>query len=109
MALPPQPLVAGYSVRYDGQTVSIYAPDGSTSYHDVSTGRPVSWESRGVRYALSIEQQFVDEQLMERYRQHPGMVGGSPFSARFRLTVSPWFRAPRAYFRFRSRKIHIHG
>ncbi|GAC58166.1 hypothetical protein GOHSU_31_00270 [Gordonia hirsuta DSM 44140 = NBRC 16056] len=109
MALPPQPLVAGYHARYDGHALYVEAPDGSTSMHEISPGRPVSWKHRGVRYTLSIEQQFVDEQLRERYRQHPGMTGASPYGAEFRLTVTPSLLAPWGYFRARSRQIYLQG
>ena len=89
MALPPLPISPNYSFGYLDDTLFVRAADGPGEEIRLAPGESYAWEDDGVRYSLTFVERRTDEELRERYRRGPMMVGPSPHSGIFELAVEP--------------------
>ena len=89
MALPPLPISPNYSFGYLDDTLFVRAADGPGEEIRLAPGESYAWDDEGLRYSLTFVERRTDEELLERYRRGPMMVGRSPHSGIFELAVEP--------------------
>ena len=89
MALPPLPLSPNYAFGYLDESLVVSSANGPGQQVHLEVGESYSWTDENVDYRLTLLARNTDADLVQRYRRGPMMVGRSPYSGTFELSVRP--------------------